>query len=237
MYNNEIDSITFSQFELPEKYYKFGADTIIMHDTIYIYAEVHDTIYIEKPETPANELVGVDLALPSGTLWANMNLNATAPEELGGYYAWGEAQQKYNFTSGSYTESEYKDAANIQLGEDWCIPTSDQLKELMNYCKYEEATINNVTGCRITGSNGNSIFLPYSGIMIGRNVYYEKYNGFIMSKEIVNRSYTDVITLMFNSASLSVSYSHKFLNNNDEKTDRQTEYSFGYQIRPIMTKK
>ena len=32
----------------------------------------------------------VDLGLPSGTLWARMNVGATSPEDYGLYFAWGE---------------------------------------------------------------------------------------------------------------------------------------------------
>ena len=32
----------------------------------------------------------VDLGLPSGTLWATMNIGANAPEEIGHYYLWGD---------------------------------------------------------------------------------------------------------------------------------------------------
>ena len=32
----------------------------------------------------------VDLGLPSGTLWATCNVGATAPEQAGVYFAWGE---------------------------------------------------------------------------------------------------------------------------------------------------
>ena len=36
----------------------------------------------------------VDLGLPSGTLWATMNVGATTPEDYGNYYAWGETKTK-----------------------------------------------------------------------------------------------------------------------------------------------
>ncbi len=39
----------------------------------------------------------VDLGLPSGLLWAKCNLDANAPEEYGGLYAWGETQTKTNY--------------------------------------------------------------------------------------------------------------------------------------------
>lgn len=34
----------------------------------------------------------VDLELPSGTLWATMNVGAESPEDYGNYYAWGETK-------------------------------------------------------------------------------------------------------------------------------------------------
>ncbi len=36
--------------------------------------------------------VAVDLGLPSGTKWANMNIGASKPEDFGLYFAWGETQ-------------------------------------------------------------------------------------------------------------------------------------------------
>ena len=50
----------------------------------------------DNPDTPVNTgeapagAKGVDLGLPSGTLWANMNIGATSPQEDGLYFAWGE---------------------------------------------------------------------------------------------------------------------------------------------------
>lgn len=42
----------------------------------------------------AQRMQPVDLALPSGTLWANMNVGANAPEDYGDYFAWGEVEPK-----------------------------------------------------------------------------------------------------------------------------------------------
>ena len=36
----------------------------------------------------------VDLGLPSGTLWATMNVGADSPEDYGDYFAWGETESK-----------------------------------------------------------------------------------------------------------------------------------------------
>ncbi len=44
----------------------------------------------------------VDLGLPSGTLWADRNVGAAAPEATGGYYAWGETEEKTTYSWDSY---------------------------------------------------------------------------------------------------------------------------------------
>ena len=53
----------------------------------------------EDPECPVAE--AVDLGLPSGTKWASWNVGATKPEDYGGYYSWGETEEKevYDWTS------------------------------------------------------------------------------------------------------------------------------------------
>ncbi|MBR5067900.1 MAG: hypothetical protein IKX25_00720 [Bacteroidales bacterium] len=40
----------------------------------------------------------IDLGLPSGTKWASWNIGASASEEYGGYYAWGETEEKDYYT-------------------------------------------------------------------------------------------------------------------------------------------
>lgn len=44
------------------------------------------TLFSQVP----SDVVVVDLGLPSGTLWANMNVGANTPEDYGLYFAWGE---------------------------------------------------------------------------------------------------------------------------------------------------
>ena len=94
------------------------------------------------------ELVGaiadaVDLGLPSGTLWASWNVGATAPEESGGYYAWGETEEKTSYTEDTYkyydqTTQEYinigeeisgteYDVAHVMWGDGWRMPTEAQI--------------------------------------------------------------------------------------------------------------
>ena len=145
----------------------------------------------------------VDLGLPSGTLWATCNVGANSPEEYGDYFAWGETEPKTTYSWSTYkyckgtettmtkycTSSYYgtvdnktelepsDDAATVNWGPDWQMPSYEQCKELTNgsYTTTTITTLNGVEGRMITSkSNGNSIFLPATGYdsYRGSTVYY-----------------------------------------------------------------
>ena len=133
----------------------------------------------------------VDLGLPSGLLWAKCNMGATAPEEYGNYYAWGETQSKieyswytyrygigYNYLTKYCNISDFghngftdtltilepnDDAACVNIGNGARTPTEAEWTELIQHCTGEWTTQNGVDGYRFTGSTGNSIFLPAAG--------------------------------------------------------------------------
>jgi hypothetical protein len=134
----------------------------------------------------------VDLGLPSGTKWATCNVGATLPEEYGDYFAWGETEPKstYNWftykwcrgssstitkycTSSDDGTPDYKttleledDAAYVNWGSSWRMPTSSQLAELDNssYTTWTWTRKNGVIGYNVVSkTNGNSIFLPITG--------------------------------------------------------------------------
>lgn len=104
----------------------------------------------------------IDLGLPSGTKWACCNVGATKPEDYGGYYAWGETEEKsvynsvtYEYSSGvdedgdgwydsalSYqlvdddiAGTEY-DVAHVKWGGSWRMPSIEQIKELCENCSW-----------------------------------------------------------------------------------------------------
>lgn len=143
----------------------------------------------------------VDLGLPSGTLWATFNIGATAPEDAGKYFAWGETEPKDNYTwtnyqhcDGTYltmnkycTDDYYgtvdgktqlepaDDAARALLGNGWSMPTREQFHELVfndNYTTCTETTQNGVPGLLVTSKiYDTSIFLPIGGYRDGANSY------------------------------------------------------------------
>lgn len=55
------------------------------------------------------------------------------------------------------------DAATANLGEDWRMPTKEDMEELVAECTWTSTTINGVEGFLVAGPNGNSIFLPFAG--------------------------------------------------------------------------
>ena len=129
----------------------------------------------------------VDLGL--SVKWATYNIGASSPEEYGDYFAWGETEPKdvydwstYKWCNGSQntltkycTKREYgvvdnktaleleDDAAYVNWGGEWRMPTQAELEELRTKCTWLPAKINGVSGREITGPNGNTLFLPYSG--------------------------------------------------------------------------
>lgn len=123
----------------------------------------------------------IDLGLPSGTLWACCNVDATKPEDFGGYYAWGETWTKdvYNESTYKYAQKEGEtyyysfigndiagtdyDVATIKWGKEWRMPTHEQMHELFSDCHFEPAILNGVKGRQYTGNNGGTLFIPAAG--------------------------------------------------------------------------
>ena len=128
----------------------------------------------------------IDLGLPSGTKWACCNVGASVPEEYGGYYAWGETEEKdiyddvtYLYNSGIDNDgdgiydadvsfqnigddiagTEY-DAAFVNWGGSWRMPSKEQCEELVNKCQWEWNNGNQKRGMLVIGPNHNMIFLP-----------------------------------------------------------------------------
>ena len=142
--------------------------------------------------------VGKEVDLGLSVKWANHNVGATAPEEYGGYYAWGETEENsdyswstYKWCYGSYntmkkycTNSSYgttvdnktvldpaDDVAHVSWGGNWRMPTLAEIKELKSKCSWRWTTVNGINGYKVTGPNGNSIFLPAAGRRLGTELY------------------------------------------------------------------
>lgn len=174
----QIDSVTFGNEDDTDSIIVYLPRTIIktveVHDTLKI--TVHDTLRIyddnKTPRYMGHELV--DLGLPSGLLWATCNIGAETPEQVGNYYAWGEIQNRTDFTENNYAFAENQltlndisateyDAARSNWGGEWRMPTKQECNELISNCEIMDTTINGINGKLLIGLNSNRMFVPSSG--------------------------------------------------------------------------
>lgn len=126
----------------------------------------------------------VDLGLPSGTLWATCNIGANNPEDYGDRFAWGETETKtyfdyYNYkysTGGPLSKYENSDvggddkiildleddAAHVNWGNPWKIPSREECLELINNCDIvRESTLPDNICKVISKINGKFIYVNY----------------------------------------------------------------------------
>ena len=151
--------------------------------------EVADEEEIAAEEVAAVEVVAEEEILDRGTIrghewvdlglsvkWATCNVGASQPHGYGNYYAWGETTTKSEYTednSRTYGanmsdisgKSSY-DAARANWGGSWRLPTKREMEELENKCTWTWTSQSGVKGYRVTGPNGNSIFLPAAGYCV-----------------------------------------------------------------------
>ncbi|MCD8288015.1 MAG: DUF1566 domain-containing protein [Porphyromonadaceae bacterium] len=116
----------------------------------------------------------VDLGL--SVMWATCNVGADSPSEYGDYFGWGNTKD-YTISTDCYSGTEdiagnpLYDAALANWGGSWRLPTADEIDELVDDCQWEWTTVGDVEGYKVTGSNGNSIFLPAAGWHLGAMLY------------------------------------------------------------------
>ena len=117
----------------------------------------------------------VDLGLPSGTLWATMNVGASKASDAGLYFQWGDTvgytadqvgtgdgkkafasdESDYKFgvypnytkyTTTSATLALEDDAAHAHMGGEWHMPSPTQIRELLENTTSEWTTLDGVNG-------------------------------------------------------------------------------------------
>lgn len=151
----------------------------ILDGVIYYTSEGSiSTSTIDTTEFPGEIPEAIDLGL--SVKWSSWNFSASKPSEKGGRYNLFASMigqnMNYNHMTDDFSYRMYDDPnlyKNITEGDEdivdyvygngWRIPTKDEWQELIDNCTWEKATIDNVNGCKVTGKNGNSIFLPFCG--------------------------------------------------------------------------
>jgi hypothetical protein len=167
----------------------------------------------DVPNTGNHEYVDLGLSVK----WATCNVGASKPEEYGDYFAWGEVEPKDEYRWETYkwcdgqantltkynTDSSYgtvdnktvleaaDDAATVNWGGSWRMPTDVEMTELYENCTWTWTTENGVNGYRVTsnkiGYTDKSIFLPAAGFCANNNSYAEVgSNGSYWSSSLTN---------------------------------------------------
>lgn len=192
-------------------------------------------------------LEAVDLGL--SVKWATMNVGATAPEDYGYYFAWGETSEKsdyswrnYKYCKGTYdTMTKYcksssdgtvdnktileteDDAAHVNLGGTWRMPTDAEWTELHEQCTWEWTTQNNVNGYLVTskkaGYTTQSIFLPAAGCRSGTGLDAVGSRGYFWSSSLYEDGSRRACSVSFSSSSVS-------------RSNYRLRY-FGQSVRPV----
>ena len=186
----------------------------------------------------------VDLGLPSGTLWATCNVGASSPEEYGDYFAWGETEPKneyswitYKYCKGSYdTMTKYcpvdnkteldpsDDAATVNWGSEWQMPSDEQFEELINssYTTKTWTTLNGKYGRKITSkNNGNSIFLPAAGSRNDTSLNNAGRGGYYWSRSLNTGYSSHAYVLLFGSGTFNGGSYGRY---------------YGHGVRPVRVK-
>ena len=218
----KVDSITFTT----------NKDTLILHyaegNLWRFAAEKVDSISFGTEEK-TNIHESIDLGL--SVLWAMTNVGSTAPEGLGGRFAWGETEEKRSFYETNYRFYENEqytyigvnicgtkyDVARLRWGDTWRMPTRSEIRELTTRCKWTAETRNSIAGYRVTGPNGNHIFLPAAGYQNGSAPSEVGEGGFYWSGSL-DRSMP------------SAAYNLNFRGYDAEWTANR---SYGFSIRPV----
>ena len=196
----------------------------------FVVSEVDSVVFVEtevfsSDTTYVNGYAAVDLGL--SVKWATCNIGADSPEDYGNYYAWGETETKDSYTSSTSVtynvtmddiagNAEY-DAATANWGSSWRMPTYAEIVELVDSCTWTWTTENDVNGYLVTGSNGNSIFLPAAGSR-DTSLTNAGSNGFYWSSTPFTGSKTNTYHLFFGSSSYSATRSYRY---------------YGFSVRPV----
>ena len=148
-----------------------------------VQVDDEETILAGREVRRFGKFDAVDLGL--SVLWADCNVGGDSESPIGGLYGWGDPSGEktsqnvkdyldvagglYVKTPQNITGTQY-DIATAKWGKDWRMPSKENWKELIEKCKWTKEKAFHVDGYRVEGPNGNSIFLPNTGLRFGETI-------------------------------------------------------------------
>lgn len=195
------------------------------------------SVYYNYPPPPDfNGHKYVDLGLPSGTIWATMNVGASKASDSGLYFQWGDTQGYTADQVGKdkqFSDDDYKwrpnvsytmyskyittgatldledDAAHVNMGGSWHMPTPDQIKELTANTTSTWTTQYGVNGRLFTSKNGKSIFIPAGGWTSLGSIDGRRNRGYVWSSMLDTEDVRYVPCLDFGSGDVGLVYNNR----------------------------
>lgn len=199
---------------------------------ITFYYSTDDYVEFRTKKKSDGPTPGEAIDLGLSVKWASHNVGASSPEDYGGYYAWGETEEKSDYDWDTYkyyddnagwiyisniSGTQY-DVAHVKWGGSWRMPTRDEMEEFVNNCTWKWTTYNGVNGQLVTGPNGNSIFLPAAGYRYGTYLYSGSYGHYWSATLFEDHT---AYNLVFNGGYYDCgAYCHNFGNRYDGRTVR-----------------
>ena len=216
--NATVQTVTWSSSDVSVATVSlYGVVSAIKIGTATITATVGEknsscVVTVTKYTAPVGEAVDLGLSVK----WANFNVGASEPEEYGLYFAWGETEPKsdyswftYKYFNGDFVLTKYctnsrygyngftdnktvldpeDDAAHVNWGGNWRMPTKEEWYELLNNCTWTWTTLNGVNGYKVqsqkSGYTDNWIFLPAAGVHYDLYLDDVGYVGFYWSSSL-----------------------------------------------------
>ena len=185
--------------------YFTGSTTFKTHGTTSIDTSMPSQPALQEPDLYVTEGEAIDLGL--SVLWASENVLTNKQVHNQSYFAWGETRTKsdytwdtyafysngritkYNTTDGKSRLDLADDVANVVLGGNWRMPTKQEAQDLVSKCTWTWGQYKGWKGYRVTGPNGNSIFLPACGhlahntiALYGMALDWQKYGSYWTSE-------------------------------------------------------
>ena len=139
-----------------------------------------ETILSTRNVQPVINANAVDLGL--SVLWADCNVGGDSESPIGGLYGWADptgektsqnVKDYLEIAGGLYVKTPQNisgtqyDIATAKWGKNWKMPSVSDWRELIETCKWTKEKAFHVYGYRVEGPNGNSIFLPNTGLRFG----------------------------------------------------------------------
>ena len=147
----------------------FDSFTILNND---LTITLKDGTELSIPIGKISPYKAIDLGL--SVLWSSANYGATSSDNPGGLYLWGDVNNNgiiafYDAPNTTSISGSTYDIVRKNLGNKWRTPTRTEQTELISKCIWTRSTLNGVLGMKVTGLNGNSIFLPPTGYALPKS--------------------------------------------------------------------